>query len=67
MVLGVLYYSTPPYENLQFIGAIANTRPRCSFSHLTNIWTNISDSDIFHTGFPLNPHVNEQKEIKLIM
>lgn len=34
-----LYYSIPPYENLQYLGAITNNRP----------------SDIFSTGFPLRP------------
>lgn len=34
-----LYYSIPPYENLQYLGAITNHRP----------------SDIFSTGFPLRP------------
>ena len=38
-----LYYSCPPeYSGLTFVGAIANARP----------------SDIFHTGFSLNPSVN---------
>ena len=46
-----LYYSTPPsYNSLMFIGVIANARP----------------SDIFHTGFALNPEVNVQPEIKLV-
>jgi len=37
-----LYYSMPPtYDGMIFIGAIANARP----------------SDIFHTGWALNPHV----------
>lgn len=47
-----LYYSTPPdYSGLQFIGAIANLRP----------------SDIFHTGWSLNPTVNQMSELKLIV
>ena len=47
-----LYYSTPPnYQNLIFIGAIANARP----------------SDIFHPGFALNPDVNVHREIKLVI
>ena len=38
-----LHYSSPPdYSGLTFIGAIANVRP----------------SDIFHTGWSLNPNVN---------
>ena len=38
-----LYFSCPPtYSGLQFIGAIANARP----------------SDVFHTGWALNPNVN---------
>jgi len=48
---GALYYSPPPFEGLQFIGAIANTRP----------------SDIFNTGFALNPHVNEISTLKLVV
>jgi len=48
---GALYYSIPPFENLQFIGAIANTRP----------------SDIFTTGFALNPDVNGLEVIKLVI
>ena len=27
-VLAGIYYSIPPYEGLQFLGAIANVRPR---------------------------------------
>lgn len=46
-----LYFSTPPYTGLQFIGAIANARP----------------SDIFHTGWALNPNVNTLSEIKLVV
>lgn len=46
-----LYYSTPPYDNLFFIGAIANSRP----------------SDIFHTGFSLNPTVNIHPEVKIVV
>ena len=38
----VVNYSIPPYNHLQFIGAIANSRP----------------SDIFNTKFGLNPDVN---------
>lgn len=39
-----LYISKPPHENveLEFIGAVANSRP----------------SDIFHTGWAINPSVN---------
>ena len=38
-----LSYSVPPeYSGMTFIGAIANVRP----------------SDIFHTGWALNPNVN---------
>ena len=48
----VLYYSSPPeYSGMQFIGAIANSRP----------------SDIFHTGWSLNPDVNTLPEVKLIV
>ena len=46
-----LYYSIPPYEGLAFIGAIANERP----------------SDIFHTGWALDPTVNMHPEIKLVV
>ena len=47
-----LYYSIPPlYDSLVFIGAIADSRP----------------SDIFHTGFALNPNVNVCPEIKLVI
>ena len=47
-----LSYSLPPdYQGLIFIGAIANVRP----------------SDIFHTGWALNPNVNQLPELKLIV
>ena len=46
-----LYCSTPPYEGLEFIGAIADERP----------------SDIFHTGWSLNPSVNTFTELKLVV
>ena len=47
-----LYYSSPPeYSGMTFVGAIANERP----------------SDIFHTGWSLNPNVNIHPEIKLIV
>ena len=47
-----LYYSSPPdYSGMTFIGAIANERP----------------SDIFHTGWSLNPNVNTLPEIKLVV
>lgn len=41
----------PPYDSLQFIGAIANARP----------------SDVFHTGWALNPTVNMMPELKLVV
>ncbi|CDW82670.1 UNKNOWN [Stylonychia lemnae] len=41
----------PPYEGLEFIGAIADQRP----------------SDIFHTGWSLNPSVNIHSELKLVV
>ncbi len=44
-----LYYSIPPFENLQFIGCVANFRP----------------SDIFYTGWSLNPNVNMFEQIKI--
>jgi hypothetical protein len=46
-----LYFSVPPYEGLEFIGAVANLRP----------------SDIFHTGWSLNPTVNTLPEVKLVV
>ena len=47
-----LSYSSPPdYSGITFIGAIANARP----------------SDIFHTGWALNPNVNQLAEIKLVL
>ena len=47
-----LSYSSPPdYSGITFIGAIANARP----------------SDIFHTGWALNPDVNLLTELKLIV
>ena len=47
-----LYFSTPPeYSGMSFIGAIANVRP----------------SDIFHTGWSLNPLINTLSEIKLVV
>ena len=46
-----LYFSPPPYVNLEFVGAIANERP----------------SDIFHTGWSLNPSVNLLPELKLVL
>ena len=46
-----LSYSTPPeYSGMTFIGAIANMRP----------------SDIFHTGWALNPNINQLAELKLV-
>ena len=44
-----LYYSVPPYESLQFIGCVCNIRP----------------SDVFYTGWSLNPNVNMFQQIKL--
>ena len=49
--LASLYFSVPPYENLEFVGAIGNDRP----------------SDIFHTGWALNPMVNLLPELKLVV
>ena len=47
-----LSYSLPPeYSGMTFIGAIANSRP----------------SDIFHTGWALNPNINQLTELKLIV
>ncbi len=50
-IIASLYFSPPPYENLEFVGAIANERP----------------SDIFHTGWSLNPSVNLLPELKLVL
>lgn len=44
-----LYYSIPPFENLCFVGCIANIRP----------------SDVFYTGWSLNPEVNCHPMIKI--
>ena len=48
-----LYISKPPHETpeLDFIGAVANQRP----------------SDIFHTGWAVNPSVNIHSSIKLVV
>lgn len=46
-----LYFTMPPYQNLQFIGAVANSRP----------------SDIFSTGWSVNPDVNQLLQIKLVI
>ena len=48
-----LYISKPPHESeeLDFIGAVANARP----------------SDIFHTGWSVNPSVNVHSSIKLVV
>lgn len=46
-----LYFSIPPYENIQFIGCVANLRP----------------SDIFYTGWTLNPLVNQLEQLKICM
>ena len=44
-----LYYSVPPYQTQQFIGCICNQRP----------------SDVFNTGWSLDPHVNIHPTIKI--
>jgi hypothetical protein len=44
-----LYYSLPPFETLEFVGCVANQRP----------------SDIFYTGWSLNPLVNMYEQIKI--
>ena len=47
-----MYYSSPPaYDGMTFVGAIANARP----------------SDIFHTGWSLNPSINCLNELKLVV
>lgn len=49
--VAAMYYSVPPFQNMQFIGCVANIRP----------------SDIFYTGWSLNPNVNVYQEIKVIV
>lgn len=44
-----MYYSVPPFETLQFIGCVCNPRP----------------SDVFYTGWSLNPNVNIYDSIKI--
>lgn len=44
-----LYFSVPPYEAIQFIGCVCNVRP----------------SDVFYTGWALNPNVNTFQQIKI--
>ncbi len=44
-----LYYSVPPYQTQQFIGCICNQRP----------------SDVFYTGWSLDPNVNIHQTIKI--
>jgi hypothetical protein len=46
-----LYYSTPPFSELQYLGAVSNGRP----------------SDIFSTGFPLRPEVSTLPMLKLCL
>ena len=46
-----LYYSPPPYNDMQFMGAVYNNRP----------------SDIFSTGFPLRPDVAQLPAVKLCL
>ena len=44
-----LYYSVPPYQTQQFIGCVCNQRP----------------SDVFYTGWALDPNVNIYPAIKI--
>jgi len=44
-----IYFSVPPFENLEFLGCVANLRP----------------SDIFYTGWILNPQVNTLEQLKI--
>ena len=44
-----LYFSIYPYNDLQFIGCCANQRP----------------SDIFYTGWSLNPDISNNTPIKI--
>lgn len=46
-----LYYSQPPYTELQYLGAVSNARP----------------SDIFSTGFPLRPEISGLPTVKLCL
>ena len=46
-----LYYSVPPYDNLNFLTAVANGRP----------------SDIVNTSFQLNADVNTKEAIKVVV
>jgi hypothetical protein len=48
-VVLALYYSPPPFSELQYLGAVSNGRP----------------SDIFSTGFPLRPEVSGMPMVKL--
>lgn len=53
-----LYFSIPPFETLQFIGCVANPRPRYNYDGKV--------SDIFYTGWSLNPNVNVFNNIKIV-
>jgi hypothetical protein len=44
-----IYFSVPPFESIQFLGCVANQRP----------------SDVFYTGWSLNPGVNQFDQIKI--
>ena len=44
-----LYYSVPPFQTQQFIGCVCNQRP----------------SDVFYTGWSLDPNVNMYQTIKI--
>ena len=44
-----LYYSVPPYQTQQFLGCVCNQRP----------------SDVFYTGWSLDPNVNIYPTIKI--
>lgn len=46
-----LSFTLPPYTNIEFLGAIANTRP----------------SDTFNTSWALNPEVNTQTNVRLLI
>ena len=44
-----LYYSVPPFQTTQFLGFVSNQKP----------------SDIFYTGWSLDPYVNIYQSIKI--
>lgn len=61
-----LYYSVPPFSDLQFLGALRVPHRILSFLFLGAI-ANARPSDIFHTGFGLKPDIAEHPLIKLVI